>query len=70
MADIKFKTWEIEGLRYSHPYVVKFDFMLSDHQIQEKLRFFEGRWDMKLMGKNLYFRLRTERCQFLEMLTR
>ena len=69
MVDFKLTTWEIEDLKYSHPYVAKVDFHILSSDVDQLHYLTESEYSFKRMGKEFYFETSEERERFVNRVT-
>lgn len=66
MVDFKLTTWEIEDLKYSHPYVARVDFHILSSDVDQLHYLTESEYTFKRMGHGFYFETSEERERFIK----
>lgn len=69
MVDFNLTTWEIEDLKYSHPYVAKVDFHVLSTDVDQLHYLVENEFVFKRMGHGFYFETAEERERFINRVT-
>ena len=65
MVDFKTSSWEIENLKYSHPYVAQIHFSARSADVDQLHYLLEHEYVFKRMGHGFYFETEQERNSFL-----